>query len=396
MGFVKVLSCFCCCILSLLYAFQANANDDIVHDYLKTHTIEEAAAQLFIVGVPSDYTNLSSDVETREILSLNVGGVMINAYNLPSYSLDKYSKEEAFSLMSGYIRDLRRLSNNGSDLLVSADFESSRFTSIKYPLSPPPAAMTLSTTNDTKNAYLAGRITGYQLQSLGVNLVFGPVLDLSRPIQGSLNTALKNRAWSSDPNITTSMVSRYIDGVKEFKLALIAKHLPGFGSVDKNPHSSEEARYTGSLRTLTEEISVFNKVADSIDGGMTSHVSVGVTGIEDPMTVSKSLMKEIFLSPNFLAGALKKKVVITDDLSNMSAILAYMDRKGWGYSDLALESFKAGHDMLLFSHVQEHSNFHIDDLRASISAIANYASTGEGKPRFYEALGRVLSLKKGF
>jgi beta-N-acetylhexosaminidase len=384
------------CIFISIWSFPASSGvkgADLVNDYLEANSLREAVAQLIFVGIPADYKNIEYDKNTRILLSRNIGGAVINAYNLPGYLLKNNDRKTAYGNVYHFIKNIRKHSNNGAKLLISADFESSRFTSLRYPFVVPPSAMTLSATNNTKYAYLSGKLVGYQFQQAGINVIFGPVMDLAKPRQGSLNTALKNRSWGSNPNLTVNMAGRYIDGLREHNILTIGKHIPGFGSVDENPHNNE-SRYDGSKSSMDEELAVVNELTSSLDGLMTSHVSIGFTNIEDPLTANRRLMDHFFSSKGLIPGFSDQKLLVTDDLSDMAAINHYKIKKGWGYKDLALASFKAGHDVLLFSHFSPHSKFNIQNLDSVINELTKYCETNEGKDKLRKSLGKILLAKE--
>lgn len=323
-------------LFSIFLSFSSNClsyelNSD-VEEYLENFTREEAVAQLFFVGIPSDYKSINSDQYTQKLLEMNIGGVMLNAYNLPGYLLEKKDKKSAYGDVYNFIKSLRNKSDSGNDLVIAADIESSRFTSLRYPFTIPPSALTIAATNDTKYAYLSGKLVGYQLQNAGINAVFGPVTDISKPQQGKLNTALKNRSFGSNSNTTLNMASRYLAGLKEHNIISFVKHVPGFGSVDKNPHNNE-SRFQGSKSNLEEQLKIIANLEPLPDGAMTSHVSISASKITDPVTVNEKLINKIFGENGHLRKFGESGLIITDDLSNMEAINILKHKKGWSYKD---------------------------------------------------------------
>ncbi len=376
----------------LIFSFTAIASPStpLANNFLESHSIEDAVSQLIFVGIPSDFNTIDYDKPTKRLLEHNIGGVILNAYNLPGYSLEQYNKKNAYSYVYHFIKEVRSMSDD-NNLLIAVDFESSRFTSLRYPFTPPPSALSISSTNQTIYAYLSGKLVGHQLQQAGINVLLGPVLDLAKPTQGKLNTALKNRSWGSNLNLTLNMAGRFIDGVKEHNIITIGKHVPGFGSVNSNPHN-KESRYDGSLSSLKNELDIIDSLSNYLDGIMTSHVSLSFSKIEDPLTVSKKLVDKIFkklLSPEEFTS----KLLVTDDLSDMESIKLFNNKKGWDYDDLALAAFKAGHDILLFSHLKPHSDFGLDDLESVIGKLSHYTKSKDGMKKLKASLEKILNIK---
>jgi hypothetical protein len=82
-------------------------------------------------------------------------------------------------------------------------------------------------------------------------------------------------------------------------------------------------------------------------------------------------------------------------MESMSTVREY---RGLSYGDIALETFSAGHDLLLFGHmssdISDHSEFKLEDLREAIDRIESFAQTSEGRRRLELSLEKILTFKK--
>ncbi|WIG81598.1 glycoside hydrolase family 3 protein [Photobacterium damselae] len=361
--------------------------------YIEQYGIENAVAQLLVTGITSDYNNFNSSKSTQELLDLNVGGIMINAYNLPSKILKKNTgnREQALGIIKNFISKIKRDHKDGNKLLIAVDFESEKYSSIKYPLISPPSAMSITTNNSLDDSYHAGINTGKQLHNIGVNVLLGPVLDIDATGQGSRNSNITNRSYGGNEELVSLFASSYIYGLHENNIFTFAKHFPSYSFVLENPHQNKIVKINASFDKMISNLSPFNTLHNIIDGVMTSHITIGSNS--KPLTVNKSTIDKILSNHNLIK--LKDKIFITDDISGMEAINHYRNNSGLENANIVLEAFKAGHDLILISHLNHHSNnnFTVDDVKKSILLLSEYAKTPDGKLRLKTSLDKVLRLK---
>ncbi|MBO2566733.1 glycoside hydrolase family 3 protein [Shewanella algae] len=366
------------CFLLIVSSFSASSEDivtnDLVQEYINKVGLEKAIAQLFVVGIPTDYKNSAAANDFDELISdINVGGIMLNGYNLPYTELKKEERNTAFELASSLIRLIKQydVGDENYPLLMYADFESYAFSSIKYPIIPPPSPLVLASTGDTKYSYYAGKVAGDQLRQLGVNVILGPVLDLDKSNQGNPNFAIATRAFSDNNKLIVSYAAAFLEGVNDTGISPFAKHFPTYGAVFTNAHK-ESSVYTGAIGQLEQDLYNFRALSSYFDGVMTSHLVVKAINESKPSTFNRELIDK-YLSGN---EDFNEKIIITDDLSNMESSKEYIKKRyrKFSYSKSALNAFKSGHDILLFSHItsgkgRKHSDFDLSQLKLSISDI---------------------------
>lgn len=387
-------------ILLMVTIKSAMAFED-VDRYIRDYGYKKSIAQLFVVGIPVDYKNASGSSDLNKLISdMNIGGVMLNGYNLPSLELKKGdNKSLAFNNASNLIYNITMKSSSSvkTPVFIYTDFEGYGYSSIHYPLTPPPNPLVLSSTGDVKNSYYAGLASGYQLKALGVDVVLGPVLDLDHGQQGSPNLSISLRSFSESKKIMLPYAKAYLDGLADSNILAFAKHFPSYSHVYKNAHK-EQPVYTGSLEKIKSEIQSFEDIKDSYSGIMTSHLIVKTNDKNIPVTYNKNFINDNLLDKKDLSS----KIFITDDLSNMEASKIYIEKryKRFSYIKSAENAFKAGHDLLLFSHIsgsgtQKHSALTIKDIEDSISAIEKLIEENPlYKKRFKESLRKILKLKQ--
>jgi len=295
-------------------------------------------------------------------------------------------------------------------LLIAVDFEGPRFTSLKQGVTIPPPAITLASTQDTELIKSTGQFVGNQLRTLGINMLLGPVVDVDITQQGLLNESIQNRSFGSNPERVYSLSSHYIKGIQEGGVSVIAKHFPGCNDTG-NTHN-EIPTYEGTAKNFFEQHLPYSHFSSIVDGIMTNHINVGFVepNLCQPVTFSKVFVSELLRTSNEVkigsqtqkGFGYNEKVIITDDLSNMGAVINYMEKYNKTFGQIAVEAFDAGHDILLFSHLEiegapargKYEKFDMDSLREVKSALIEHISNNPQKEKqFRESLKRILLLK---
>ncbi|MGL4337556.1 MAG: glycoside hydrolase family 3 N-terminal domain-containing protein [Turicibacter sp.] len=387
-------------IVAIITSENCFAENEYAKKFISNYGYDKAIAQLFVTGVPADYKNKDGNPDIKEIFfDIGVGGVMLNNYNVPDKALRMDDDRElSINSVREFINNIRSRSVKSSDFPVSVyvDFESNEFSSVKYPLLPPPNPLVLASSGNTKYAYIAGRTAAYQLKGIGVDAIFGPVFDLDHCSQGFPNHSISLRVFSESRKIMTPYVRAYLKGISEAGIYTFAKHFPSYSHVYKNAHKTSTV-YAASEGNIKRDILSFEELHQEYDGIMSSHLIVKAIDEKTPVTYNGRFITDFIKSKN----ELKYKLLVTDDLSNMEAAKQYIkDRYGvFSYKHAALNAFKAGHDLLLFSHItgssgKEHSAFKINDLRESISEIKEAISSDDKyKEQFLFSLNKVLEYK---
>ena len=216
--------------------------------------------------------------------------------------------------------------------LIAADQEGGSV--VRFENAALPSAMALGATSDRDLARRAGLHAGCALRAIGVNTVFAPVLDLARP-----GSPLGTRSFGRDADAVSDLGTAVISGLSAAGVAAIAKHFPGQGAAQTDPHRSrtvvdleEEELRAGDLRPFVAALD------RGVAGVMTAHaIYTGWPGEgEVPATLSKGLITGLLREELKFDG-----IVLTDVL----------DMPGAGTSsapgELAVRAIEAGADMVL-------------------------------------------------
>ena len=229
-------------------------------------------------------------------------------------------------------------------LLICSDMENGCGSMIKG-LTPFPYLMALGATGSEALAYDYGKATALEARSIGVNWTFSPVADLNI---NKYNPITNTRAIGDDPDLAKRLLAAVIQGMQDHGLAATAKHFPGDGTDDRDQHL-----VTTRNRLPLEEWKklhggVFNALIDKgLHSIMTGHITLPSyqkqlnDGFFPPATLSAELSTNLLKKEMGFAG------VIVSDALIMGGFVKGLGRNV-PFTELEVESFKAGTDMLLW------------------------------------------------
>ena len=208
-------------------------------------------------------------------------------------------------------------------------------------------------------------------KDLGVNCFLAPILDM---ITGQ-NPWLKNRTWSTNPELVAKLSSAFIRGVQAEGVAATAKHFPGFHNIALDP--------------AVEENAVVDEASTTFEAGFIPFRDAIVNGVEMVM-VGPSIVEAFdaetpaSISPNVI-GMLKhefgfKGVIMSDDLDAKATL------RGSTVEEVAVKALQAGSDFLLLADIE-------DQVGRVASALSEAVKDGRlAEERLAEAAAKVRTL----
>jgi beta-N-acetylhexosaminidase len=220
-------------------------------------------------------------------------------------------------------------------LFVAANFEWGVANDIRGCRSFFPGTLALAAAcgGDYSLAREQGLAIGREARSLGVNAVFGPVIDV---IQRD-STAVGTRGFSRKPARVAAYARQYIEGLQAGGVAAVAKHYPGGGNCAVDAHLGLPV-----MRETWGDIKRFGlkpfceAIAADTAGIMMSHNAYpAINGDNRPGTMSARLVELLRRELGF-GGFL-----ITDEMSMGATV------RGAAARDLLLGPLRAGHDLVL-------------------------------------------------
>ncbi len=224
----------------------------------------------------------------------------------------------------------------GRRLLVMVDHEGGRVFHFREGATVFPDAQALGVSGRVDWARKQGEIEGEELRRLGVDLNLAPVLDV---LSKAWNPAIGTRSYGKDPETVGLLGRARIEGMQSKGLSACAKHYPGLGEAELDPHT-ELPVIRKSLKVLKQtHLPPFLKAFEAkVDCVMSSHpvYSEVESDSRRPATFSRKIIHDLLRLELGFQG-----VALTDDLK-MGAV-----SKTVSLREAAPLAAKAGHDLLL-------------------------------------------------
>jgi beta-N-acetylhexosaminidase len=124
-----------------------------------------------------------------------------------------------------------------------------------------------------------------ELQKVGVDIVYAPVVDLT-----ASGSALRDRTCSNDPVTTAAVAQEMIVEFRQKGLLPVIKHYPGIGATKRDLHDSLDAVLTEpkELPVFASLFRIFPRV-----GVMTTHVLVKDMSEEAPCSLNQRCINQL-------------------------------------------------------------------------------------------------------
>ncbi len=352
---------------------------------LEQMTLEQKIGQMimpdFRLWDGVNHTQLAPEVG-RVIDRFDLGGVILFAENVSE-------TEQTTKLVHDLQEVVEQDPSNDIPLFVTIDQEGGIVTRLGTGTNLP-GNMALGATRSPAYAEAAGGIIGSELHALGINVNFGPVLDVNN---NPGNPVIGVRSFSSDPNLVGELGSAMTRGIQEQGVVATAKHFPGHGDTAVDSHYGLPVvdKSLAELKQL-ELIPFKRAVVEGIDMVMTGHI--GMPQIEDEVVESKqgTFPLPATLSDDVITGVLREELgyqglVVTDAL-NMQAIA-----DNFTESEAVIKTFKAGVDIALMPTILRSVN-DVTKLESIFDDVIEAVEIGElSEADIDRSVERILTLK---
>lgn len=286
--------------------------------------LEHRVGQLLIVGIPGP----TLDDETRRILEqIQPGGVILQGHNIGT-------TQELAGLTSA-LRSVIRVPP-----LVAIDQEGGPVDRLKAILSPMPSPELLRASNDASIAGRLGEITAEALRTLGFNLNFAPVLDVS--VNDSWDNGLKGRYLGKTGAEVVRLSGAYLEGLQRGGIVGVGKHFPGLGFAETDPHTNLPQVDTPRDQILKDAVQPYAELFSKINARLNAIIVAPAhyTAFDGPAPLPAVLSKNIVTV--LLRDELGfKGLAITDDIL-MGAVTSQRT-----VAEAAVNAIEAGNDMVM-------------------------------------------------
>jgi len=251
-------------------------------------------------------------------------------------------------------------------LLVATDHEGGRIVMLGQGTTIFPDNLAVGTAGEEAFPYRQGVFEARELRRLGVDLNFGPVLDV---LTDRYSPNIGIRSYGKDPGLVTRYGLARIKGMQKGGVSACAKHFPGKGHSPLDAHLKLPTIDSTWAEMKSTHLPPFHAaIADGIDCLMTSHpVYPNLDPSRVPATFSRRIVHEYLRQEAGFSG-----VIISDDLE-MGAI-----GETCPIGEATIKTAAAGHDLLLVCHTEPAQ-------RASATALLDAYRSGALPVRDLEA-----------
>lgn len=354
-------------------ADQNEKTNQKVEKKLETLTMEEKVAQMFMV-TPDALTGVSGTLQVGDITKQAYKNYPVGGLVMMEENLQTPEQTETWN------KDMTELSEvtQGLPIFLAVDEQGGTSSVIAehpgFDVETVGNMSEIGKTQDSENAYNAGKMIGKYLRELGFNMDFAPTADVWTNPE---NTVVKDQAFGSEAKLVADMVVGELKGLHSQNIYTTVTHFPGYGDTEEDP------RYgiARSERTLGEmELCEFLPFEAAIEEGtefvMTGNVSpTELLDDDTPASLSEKMVTEI------LREKLNYKGIVITDAMNMKAVTSR-----YSSSEAAVCAVQAGADMILMP----------EDFQQAYQGILDAVKGGIiSEDRIDESVRRILEVKIG-
>ena len=360
--------------------------------------VAERVGQLFIVTFPGDTAPYSGEIADL-IVNYRVGGVVLldknnnitgydNPANAPIQVTELINDLQKLAIEGGYtavsetsptpesqptldptaltptITPTPTPPNVPIPLFVAINHEGdgNPFTHIRHGLTEVPNNMTVGATWQPTHAQNVGEWVGRDLSLMGINMLFGPSLDVLENPQPANPGDLGVRTFGGDPYWVGLMGQSYTTGVhlgSNNRVAVVAKHFPGLGSSDRSVND-EVPTVRKSLEQLKQiELAPFFSVTgnatrpeSAVDALFVTHIRYqgfqgNIRATTVPVSFDPQALTTLMGLDAFAPWRDRGGVLVSDALGLRSVEHFYDDtEQEFPHRRVAKDAFLAGNDIL--------------------------------------------------
>ena len=238
-----------------------------------------------------------------------------------------------------------------------------------------PAQMGLGASGRIEDAYRAASIVAQESNALGLDMIYGPCVDIS---DNPLNPEIGSRSFGADPALVAAHGEQVVRAYADNGIISVAKHFPGRGHGCADAHHKLEIIDLPRERLESVELLPFRRaIAAGVDSIMLSHTIFPALGEENlPASLSPRII-------TFLREKLGFEGLVIPDTLTMFAI-----SKNFDTPTACAMCLEAGADMI-FMKVR-------DLYQPTVQAIKDSIRSGRlTEERINRSLERILKLKYG-
>lgn len=331
-----------------LSLFAASSNLDMVRtrktmlmseeidSLMRSMSLEEKVGQLFF----SFFYGEELDGVAREtIKATHLGNIMYYSW------ANGLQKPEQVEKLSDQLQ--RAMYHHvGLPALIAVDQEGGYVFRLGGRFTQFPGNMALGAIGDPLLAQKVGRAMAQELQAVGINLNFAPVVDIN---SNPSNPVIGVRSFGDDPQEVVRLAHAMIEGMHEGGLFVTLKHFPGHGDTDVDSHLGLPVLSRTKEALYQKELIPFRKLHAEADLLMTAHILLPRLDPHRPASLSRFFLTDLLRKEMGYQG-----IVISDSLVMQGIVpkQSSFEEAFQGVSEAAIEAFQAGSDCLILGRLE--------------------------------------------
>ncbi len=392
-----------------VHAQPVDPIDRAVQNILAEMTPQQKVGQLVMVTFEGTYLGQDSDI-TRLIQEYHIGNVLLLAENdnvngrantparmqALTTGLQTLNFNALESQNLPYVPLFIATTHNGNDLPA---------TQIATGTTPLPSYMALGATWEVRFAQLTGQIVGQELSAMGINMLFGPSLDVVA-LQSGGSDLLGVQTFGGEPYWVGKMGASYIQGVhegSENQMVVVARQWPGLGSIDRRlelevpvvPSSAEQLRRFDlqPFFAVTGQAENSLALADGLQCANIRYQGENIRTETRPVCIDENAFTTAINLTGY--GDWRTQGIIISDNLGTQAMRRLYEVQPFPHRQVARDALLAGNDVLLLANfgatIEDNDFNNIVDTLTFLTE--GYLNDPVLKNRMDEALTRILRRK---
>jgi beta-N-acetylhexosaminidase len=356
-----------CLIVTSCFAYSA-----------KEMNLEEKVGQILVVAFRGEEVNDNAKALVQE---MHVGGFIY--YN---WANGLTSPAQVKSLGLG-LQKLAQETRLAIPLLITADQEGGIVARLTQGFTVFPGNKAVGMTGHPELAQESAFAIGQELQAVGVNVNFSPVVDIN---SNPRNPIIGIRSFSDSPDTVIAFGRKALEGYRQAGIIACLKHFPGHGDVEVDSHKELPVIYKSKEELAKVELRPFTELVSQTDTIMTAHILVPALDPDHCSTLSKKTL-------DFLRKDLGFQGVIIADSLVMQGVL----KKCGSVDEVAIQALTAGCDILMFGGKQLIGSANVEltvaDIRRIHQSLVQAVKSGRvSEERLNQAVEKVIALKNKY
>lgn len=338
---------------------------DPIIEKINNMTLEEKLGQMIMIGVD---TYQISEQEKKMIQDNYIGGVILFKRNVQN--------SNQLLNLNNQIKGINKEVND-IPILISVDEEGGLVSRMPSEIINLPNKNEIGEVNNIELATKVGNAIGERVYDFGFNMTMAPVLDVNN---NPNNPVIGIRSFGDNPEVVSNMGIAEMKAIQSQNVIPVIKHFPGHGDTDVDSHKGLPVINHNLERLNKIELAPFKKaINEGADVVMVGHIIMTQLDNQNPASLSQKIVTDLLRNDLNFNG-----VVITDDMT-MGAIIHSLD-----IGKAAIQSVKAGNDIILVSHGYENKINVIQSLHTA-------ALNGEiSEETINDSVYRILTLKEKY